>query len=141
MPKGVYPRPPRVGTIQRDGYRYFLFRKKGNPDYRISEQRLVWESFNGPIPEGMVVHHKDENKLNNSIENLELMSFSDHTRMHRREGWGYEVRGVECKPCRQCTEVFPLTDFYKKGDSHHSFCKPCYNKRVVERRRAACVGS
>lgn len=36
--------------------------------------RLVWEAFNGPIPKGMQVNHKDENKSNNSLENLELMT-------------------------------------------------------------------
>ena len=26
--------------------------------------RLEWEKHNGKIPEGFIVHHKDENKLN-----------------------------------------------------------------------------
>jgi hypothetical protein len=29
-----------------------------------------------------VVHHKDENKSNNDINNLEIMSRSDHSRLH-----------------------------------------------------------
>ena len=36
--------------------------------------RLVWEAFVGQIPEGMQVNHKDENKCNNSLENLEIMT-------------------------------------------------------------------
>lgn len=36
--------------------------------------RLVWEAFVGPIPEGLQINHKDENKSNNSLENLELMT-------------------------------------------------------------------
>ncbi len=36
--------------------------------------RLVWEAFNGPIPEGKEVNHIDEDKLNNRLENLNLMS-------------------------------------------------------------------
>lgn len=36
--------------------------------------RLVWESFNGPIPEGLQINHKDENKSNNSLRNLEVMT-------------------------------------------------------------------
>ena len=94
----------------------------------------------GPIPEGIVVHHKDEDKLKNAIENLELMPAGEHVRMHRREGWGYKIRdGIEYKPCRECKEVLPLTDFYKKpsgkdSDSRHCWCKPCYNRKVIERR-------
>jgi uncharacterized protein YlaI len=44
--------------------------------------RMIWEHFNGPIPTGFCVHHKDGNKLNNSIENLECMKISDHMRLH-----------------------------------------------------------
>lgn len=31
-----------------------------------------------------VVHHKDENKHNNDLSNLELMTRSEHTRLHRK---------------------------------------------------------
>lgn len=34
--------------------------------------RLVWESFNGPIPPGLEVNHKDGNKRNNRLDNLEV---------------------------------------------------------------------
>lgn len=33
---------------------------------------LVWEAFNGPIPEGMVVNHIDENPKNCCLDNLML---------------------------------------------------------------------
>ena len=36
--------------------------------------RLVWETFVSPIPEGLQINHKDENKCNNSLENLEVMT-------------------------------------------------------------------
>lgn len=36
--------------------------------------RLVWKTFVGPIPEGMQINHKDENKYNNSLENLEIVT-------------------------------------------------------------------
>ena len=45
--------------------------------------RLEWEKHNGKIPEGFIVHHKDENKLNWSIENLELLSRGDHIKKHK----------------------------------------------------------
>lgn len=49
---------------------------------RESLHRQIWIDNNGAIPEGMEVHHKDENKNNNSIENLEIMSTSDHAKLH-----------------------------------------------------------
>lgn len=45
--------------------------------------RLVWIKHNGEIPKGYVVHHKDENKLNWDIENLELISRSEHLKRHK----------------------------------------------------------
>lgn len=41
--------------------------------------RLIWEAFNGPIPDGMVINHKDENKLNNCLDNLEVCTYQYNT--------------------------------------------------------------
>lgn len=38
------------------------------------EHRLIWEKHNGKLPNGCVIHHKDGNSLNNSIENLEAIT-------------------------------------------------------------------
>ena len=46
--------------------------------------RYVWEFYNGAIPSGYVVHHKDENKHNNAIENLECLPNKEHSAMHTR---------------------------------------------------------
>ncbi len=42
----------------------------------------VWEKHNGAIPEGYHIHHIDGNKLNNKIENLEIMTESKHHKHH-----------------------------------------------------------
>lgn len=45
--------------------------------------RLQWVKFNGEIPKGYIVHHKDGNKLNWDIKNLELVSRGEHVRKHK----------------------------------------------------------
>jgi hypothetical protein len=45
----------------------------------------VWEHSNGPVPKGYCVHHKDSNRRNNSIDNLEIMSNAEHARLHSNE--------------------------------------------------------
>lgn len=43
---------------------------------------LLYETFIGDIPEGYVIHHKDFNKLNNSLDNLVCLSNGEHTKLH-----------------------------------------------------------
>lgn len=40
--------------------------------------RLVWEAFNGPIPEGMQINHLNEEKTDNRLENLSLMTAKEN---------------------------------------------------------------
>jgi len=44
-----------------------------------SFHRVVWSVFNGDIPEDTIVHHKDHDKANNSLDNLELTNNSGNT--------------------------------------------------------------
>ena len=55
----------------------------GNHSVRIHV--LLWERANGPKPPGHVVHHRDFDKTNYCLENLELVTESDHRRIHA--GW------------------------------------------------------
>ena len=41
--------------------------------------RLVWEIFNGPVPKGYDVHHIDNNKLNDRLDNLTILPHSMHS--------------------------------------------------------------
>ena len=47
---------------------------------RFKLHRLVWECFKGPIPDGYQVNHKDNNKINNRVSNLELLTPSENIR-------------------------------------------------------------
>lgn len=47
--------------------------------------RVIYEEVNGRIPKGMHIHHKDGNELNNSIENLELLTPAEHANEHMDE--------------------------------------------------------
>lgn len=43
----------------------------------------VWEYYNGcEVPKGYHIHHKDHDKNNNEIENLALLSASEHASLH-----------------------------------------------------------
>lgn len=66
----------KVGDIsirQDTTGRFYKYRKIKDAHWEL-EQRMVWEEHNGAIPEGMVVAFKDNDTMNTSIDNLELLT-------------------------------------------------------------------
>lgn len=63
-----------------------LMFKRGKDGYYFNNagfiHRVVWSHYNGEIPQNCVVHHKDFNKDNNELSNLELLTFSEHAKIH-----------------------------------------------------------
>lgn len=76
---------PAVGySLKPNGYyEYTNGKKKGKMVHRVVAESMIGR----PLRAGEVVHHKDRNKLNNDPSNLEVMTRSKHTSLHRREGW------------------------------------------------------
>ena len=64
----------------RCGYYFSSQRKSQIGSKRL--HRIVWQHFNGPIPKGFHIHHKDTNRSNNQIENLELLDAKTHLSNH-----------------------------------------------------------
>lgn len=68
------------------GKKFYLDTKKGywisTTCPRIRAHVFVWKYHNGEVPKGFHVHHLNENKSDNRIENLQLMSKSEHISLH-----------------------------------------------------------
>lgn len=66
-----------------NGYFRISSSKEGN--YNKYLHRLIFEDFyNMIIPEGYIIHHKDGNKINNCILNLQLLREFDHLSLHHK---------------------------------------------------------
>lgn len=63
--------------ICEKGYIYVEYK-----DYKCYLHRLVVLHNGYKIPKGYGVHHKDRNKLNNNIDNLEVLSWQEHRKIH-----------------------------------------------------------
>ncbi len=59
--------------LMRNGY-YMTSAQYDKKIYYFMEHRVIWVWHNGAIPEGMVINHKDYNKANNALDNLEVVT-------------------------------------------------------------------
>lgn len=73
MRKMLFKGKPLKQFVGKNGYAKVSLCKNAKA---ISKDvhRLVYESFNGKIPDNLQVNHIDENKLNNRLENLNLLT-------------------------------------------------------------------
>lgn len=71
------PHELKYGT-DKDGYLRVVLSLNGQKTY-IKVHQLVVEQFIGHVGEGFVINHKDGNKLNNNVDNLEITTVKDNT--------------------------------------------------------------
>jgi hypothetical protein len=60
-----------------------FFVKIAEPNMWVEQAVVVWWNHHGPVPLGMLLHHKDGNSLNDAICNLRLVSRAEHLALHR----------------------------------------------------------
>lgn len=60
----------------KDGNSYLMVALK-KPSSKLLH-KVIWETFNGKIPEGYQVDHINDNKFDNRLSNLQLLSISDN---------------------------------------------------------------
>lgn len=66
---------------------------------RRSVHRLVWEAFNGPIPGRLEINHKNLNRSDNRLENLELVTHQQNVQhaidAYKSQGLLRAVKGTK----------------------------------------------
>ena len=62
----------KPGILNNGYYRVILCKQSVKKTYLV--HRLVWETFNDTIPEGLQVNHINEIKTDNRLSNLNLMT-------------------------------------------------------------------
>lgn len=100
------------GSLTQDGYKVIYVNGK-----RILEHRYVMEKFlNRKLSNKEIVHHIDENKLNNQISNLQITDRKEHRTIHKTGQWSRKYNR-----CIRCHET-------SKKHEAHGYCIPCYGK-------------
>lgn len=123
---------PRIMCPQNNGHNYlFVGLRNGDKKQQFYVHRIVWESFNGKIPENYEINHKDCNSLNNSLENVEIVTRKENL------NWGeHSARQKESqknnkktsKPVKQLDLDGNLVKVYKSQmDAHRQTGIPSSN--------------
>lgn len=105
---------------KKNGYmevNLYLTPNKGTSKY---VHRLVAETFIGEINQGMIVNHLDFNKGNNSIENLEIVTYSENSKHAYDNGVNsIPIMKGECHPLAKLSEVdvIKMREMYSNGVS------------------------
>lgn len=106
-----YDKKGRTGTLGKNGYIAITIYGKRNYMHRV-----VWEQYYGDIPNGFIIHHRDGNKLNNSIENLELISNAEHSRLHAKQNMFGKNRIGNSPPNKVDKDtILKIIDLREKG--------------------------
>lgn len=74
-----FEKEPTIKTGKR-GYVEIYIPGKGWKKYH----QYLWENTYGSIPEGYVLHHINFEKLDNRLENLQLLPVREHHKLHDR---------------------------------------------------------
>lgn len=70
---------PVKTTPRTDHYLRVLACKEGKYTH-IAVHRAVWEAFNGAIPEGLEINHKNLKRDDNRLENLEIVTHAENAK-------------------------------------------------------------
>lgn len=116
---------------------------KDNKAKKFSIHRLVYEYFVGDLISGMIIHHVDENKRNNTPENLKQITHKEHNNIHKHACWATGLKLSENhkdniknslieKYKHRSEETYRL---YEDGKSNKEISKIlCISERQVRKR-------
>ncbi len=110
--------------------------KVGEPNKWIPHAQYVWTVHYGPIPKGHVVHHKNTESLDDTLDNLILLTTKAHSKIH--EPARVLARSLvgplaeKTVVCRECQASYI-------GKRHHGLCPACADQHARKSKHAYSV--
>lgn len=94
--------------------------------------REIWEAYHGPIPVDELgrsydIHHKDGNRNNNSLDNLQCVSIEEHYRIHLEQGDYFAAKLVGYRAGKDLSEL--------KGYKHSDKTKEQIRQKLKGKKR------
>jgi NUMOD4 motif/HNH endonuclease len=112
----------------------FVNLSKGGKTWPWTVHRLVMLAFAGPPPPGQEVRHKDGNRANPALSNLEYGTRSENVRDTLRHGTNYWANKTHCKYGHEFT---PQNTYVNSKGSRE--CRTCMMRRDRERARRSAT--
>jgi len=94
--------------FDKKGYALIWKNGKDNKVYILEFEKYIYHKK----LKGYDIHHTDFNKGNYKIENLEIITKSDHLKLHAN--WVRKDGEWILKPCKDCKKKLPLDNFYQR---------------------------
>ena len=95
---------------------------KATKNHYVLLHRIIMENSLGRmLKDNEVVHHKDHNKKNNSLDNLELLNAKEHVSKHGREH-GRQMVVLQCPWCKKLFTKPVNTTFIVKHTKYNCCC-------------------
>lgn len=85
--------------------------------------RLVAEAWLGEIPKGFNVNHKDGDKSNNNVLNLEIVTYSQNSKHAFGKGFVRPPRFIGSKHPRAKTNESEVLNIRQEHNMHHSIVR------------------
>jgi len=107
-----------------NGYRQFKTFENGGVTTPYYVHRFVWEYFNGEIPQGLEINHINEDKSDNRLENLELVTKKQNIRKRSYNKLSMDA----CKAIREKyidRSGYTLEKLAKEYDCHPTTIRNC----------------
>ena len=96
----VNKKNPFFGNKSHNGYLTCSVKKNETKQKSCQAHRFIWECWCGLIPEGKVIDHIDNNKANNQLCNLRLMTHQQNCKKSAKNR-DYKFAANNCKN-RKC---------------------------------------
>lgn len=126
---------PSVVQVDEKHQRFngLTFRKGTSGHYTNTSSfihRHVWQYYCGDIPAGNVIHHKNFNKSDNSIENLQMLTITEHNRLHMALQLSDLRYTRKCPKCGKTFTTGHIIQIYCSEDCANK-SRPLENKQCV----------
>ena len=118
----------KFGTARLNKLGYYLITSRSEGNNGKLLHRLIFEDFyqidlNEEFPDGVDIHHLDEDKTNNNIWNLVPMHHGDHMSIHMSGDANPMCKGHSSDSCKKISKFYTSTGLFRVYKYTDKTCK------------------